>query len=122
MSVLETALLVLQGVLGVAAIAAGGTKLLGADMHVENFDRFGYPQSFRVVIGAVETLAGAGLLGAFVVTDALALAGAVAFGVVLLGAVGTHIRVGDDASVMAAPAVLFILALIVTGYLTGYLV
>lgn len=46
----------IQGLLGVAAIAAGGTKLIGADMHVENFDRFSYPQWFRLVVGAVETL------------------------------------------------------------------
>jgi putative oxidoreductase len=121
MSVVGTGLLVIQGLLGVAAIAAGGTKLMGADMHVENFDRFGYPQWFRLVVGAVETLVGIALLAAFVVTDTLALTGAVAFGVVLLGAVATHIRIGDEASDMAAPAILLILALLVVGNLTGYL-
>ena len=44
MSVFGTGLLVIQALSGLAAIAIGGTKLMRADMRVENFDRFGYPQ------------------------------------------------------------------------------
>lgn len=76
MSVPGTGLLVIQALFGLAAIATGGTRLMGADMHVENFDRFGYSQWFRIGVSAVETLAGIALLAALVVTDALALTGA----------------------------------------------
>lgn len=74
-----------------------------------------------MAVGAVETLAGIGLLAAFVVSDTLGIAGAAAFGVVLLGAFATHVRVGDEASHMVAPAVFLILVLLVVGNLTGYI-
>ena len=46
--------------LGVLFLFAGGTKLIGTQMHVEHFALWGYPSWFRLFVGAWEV--GCGLL------------------------------------------------------------
>jgi uncharacterized membrane protein YphA (DoxX/SURF4 family) len=119
MSLVGTALLGVQGVLGLAELAAGGTKLAGADSQVEVFEQLGYPQWFRLVTGGLELLAGVGLLVGLVGQPRLALGGSVLAVVVLIGALGSHVRAGDSAGEMVPAAVLLVLALVVTWNLVG---
>ncbi|MDY6819186.1 MAG: DoxX family protein [Halobacteriales archaeon] len=113
MSLVSTALLGVQGLLGIAELAAGGTKLVGMESQVEVFEHLGYPQWFRLVTGGFELLAGVALLISLVVQPLLALGGSVLAIVVLVGALGSHIRAGDAVSEMVPAAVLLVLALVV---------
>lgn len=113
MSLVGTALLGVQGLLGIAEVAAGGTKLAGVDSQVEVFEHLGYPQWFRLVTGGLEVTAGLALLAAFVVAPSLALAGGLLAAAVLVGALGSHVRASDDPGEMVPAAVLLVLAGIV---------
>jgi uncharacterized membrane protein YphA (DoxX/SURF4 family) len=69
---------------------AGLTKLMGAEMHVVNFDRWGYPLTFMYVVGLIE-VAGALLL----LIPRLASYAALLLSVNMLGANLTHIAAGE---------------------------
>lgn len=114
MSLAGTALLGVQGVLGLAELAVGGTKLLGQEDQVETFERFGYPQWFRVATGGAELLAAVGLLAGLVLQPVYGLAGNLLALVVLTGALGSHARAGDPATQFVPAGVLFFLAAVVT--------
>lgn len=76
--------------LGVIMAVAGATKLVGLGAWVAAFDRFGYPQTFRWIVGGVELLASALLflpLGREL--------GATLTLMVMLGAAVSHGLVGD---------------------------
>lgn len=113
MSPVGTALLGVQGLLGVAELAAGGTKLAGAQSQVDVFEHLGYPQWFRLVTGGLEVTAGLALLAGFVVGPSLGVGGSVLAGVVLVGALGSHLRAGDEPGEMVPAAVLLVLATVV---------
>ena len=66
--------------------AAGYAKIIGAPQMVECFQKFGYSESFRMLIGAIE-IAGAALL-IFPKTSAAA---AWILVCVMLGAMGSHL-------------------------------
>jgi putative oxidoreductase len=55
-------IIVVQAVLGLLFVVIGSMTVAGRKMFVENFRRFGYPQSFRIVTGSLEVLGGLGLL------------------------------------------------------------
>lgn len=114
MSLLGTAMLGIQGLLGVGMLGAGGTKLAGAETQVETFEHLGYPQWFRIFTGTLEVTAALALLAAFFLTSSLALAGSLVVIAVLLGALGSHVAVGDNLREMAPAAVLLVLAVAVT--------
>jgi uncharacterized membrane protein YphA (DoxX/SURF4 family) len=105
------------GLLGGVFLLSGGTKLAGTEEQVEEFERYGYPQWFRTVTGALEASGGAGL----VLGVASPLAGLVGAGVttgVMAGAVATHLlRVRDpvEEAVPAAVLGLVSFALVATG-------
>lgn len=46
----------LSGLVNLAFLMAGGTKLAGVEMHTENFARWGYPNWFKYVTGSVELM------------------------------------------------------------------
>lgn len=115
MTLLETAALVVQVLLGLVGLAAGGSKVASRDAQVEAFERYGYSQRVRVVTGAVETVAGTALLVASIVGSGVALAGAALFGGVMVGAVSTHVRIDDPVAEWAVPAVLLLLTVLVLG-------
>ncbi|HXG36788.1 MAG TPA: DoxX family protein [Dehalococcoidia bacterium] len=50
---------VIQGLLAFVFVGSGMTKLVGTRMQIENFDRYGYPQWFRLV---TEVAGAAGML------------------------------------------------------------
>ncbi len=56
------ALWILTGLLSALYLFAGGTKLMGMQMHVEHFAQWGYPQWFRLFVGAWEVTAAVLLL------------------------------------------------------------
>lgn len=121
MSVTSTAVLGIKGLLGIAMVGVGGMKLAGAEDLVEDFERYGYPQWFRALTGAIEVLAAIILFASFVMSSTAELVGSVTVVVVMLGALATHIKVGDDASDMLPPVVLLVLALVVALFNTGFL-
>lgn len=112
MSLLGTVLLGVQGLLGLAMVAAAGSKAF-AESQVEAFEHYGYPQWFRLVTGGVELVAGISLLAGLVVTPTLALGGGLLTAAVMTGAVLTHVRIGDPVRVMAIPASILVVALVV---------
>jgi putative oxidoreductase len=119
MSPFSTALLGMQGVLALAMVGAGGAKLGGIESQIEEFQRYGYPQWFRLVTGSIELLAGVVLVAGFFVTPVLALGGGLLVVVTMAGAVVTHIRVGDSAADIAPSAILLAVALLVSLYHVG---
>jgi uncharacterized membrane protein YphA (DoxX/SURF4 family) len=82
------ALWALQGLLGLAFVLIGTTKLAGAEQAVQLFDDIGAGQWFRYVVGALEVAGGVGLL----IPRLAGLAGLGLAGV-MAGAVATHIFV-----------------------------
>lgn len=115
MSPVTTAVLGVQALLGLVGLAAGGSKVVGQDAQIEEFERYGYSQWFRILTGGAEIVAGTTLLAAFLAPSGLAPIGGVLFGGVMAGAVVTHIRIDDPVSKAAIPAVLLLLALLVVG-------
>lgn len=102
----------LQGLLGLVFAVSGAVKLVGVDEMVENFERWGYPQWFRLVTGLVEVTGALVLVGGLVVPVATAIGGAV-LGVTMLGAIYTHVHVDDPLSETAKPATLLVVVAVV---------
>ena len=96
---------ILQTLLGLMFLGSGGSKLAGAPDMVDDFDRFRYPQWFRVITGAVEVGGALGLLLGFARPALAPLAGAL-LAVTMTGAVVTHAKVEDPAGKVATPAAL----------------
>lgn len=100
------ALWVLSGLLAALFLMAGGSKLAGVERHVQGFEHWGYPQWFRLVIGAVEVISAVVLL-----IPRMAFFGAGALMVVMAGAVYTHLfRASGEGLMAIAPLVLLGLA------------
>lgn len=105
----NVAILGFQAVLGLVGLGVGGAKVTHQEDQVEDFQRFGYPQWFRIVTGLVEIGAGIGLLVGLLWRPELAWVGGFLLSGVMTGAVVTHIRTGDPPSKTAIPVVLFLL-------------
>ncbi len=109
---METLTVILQIVLGLAFLGAGGSKLAGADQMKQDFDRSKYPRWFMYLTGVLEVVAALGVLtGIFV--PLLALLGGLLISAVMIGAISTHVRMKDPGSRMAPPLVLLALAIVV---------
>lgn len=104
---------ILQGLLAAAYLMFGIMKLSANPMQVEAFTTtYGYSLSFMYIVGAIELLAGIGLvIGFWKPRIASFSAGIIA--VTMAGAVLTHIRSDQGMSVAALPLILLIFALIV---------
>ena len=100
-------LLTVSILLGLAFLGAGGSKLAGAQMHVENFARWGYPAWFQYVTGLIEVL---GALMIFLPSTRFH--GAIMLVCTMVGAVATHLNAGE-VSMIGAPLVLMILSALV---------
>lgn len=109
MNLPNVAILGSQALLGLVGLGVGGAKVTNQEDQVENFQRFGYPQWFRIVTGLVEIGAGAALIVGLLWLPGLTLAGGLLLSGVMLGAIATHIRTGDPHSKTVAPAVLLVL-------------
>lgn len=104
---------VAQVLLGLVFLAAGGQKLAGTDRMVDDFARFRYPQWFRLATGAVETSGALGLLVGLSRPPLVPIAG-LPLVATMVGALGTHARMGDSGKIMARPAALLLLSVAVS--------
>lgn len=100
------ALWVLSGLLAALYLMAGGSKLGGAEQHVQHFAHWGYPQWFRLVVGGAEVISAVLLL-----VPRAAFFGAGALVVLMAGATYTHLfRASGEAGMAIVPLVLLCLA------------
>ena len=99
----STTVWVLSALLAALYLFTGGTKLAGMQMAVEEFARYGYPDWFRLVVGAAE-VTGAVLL----LVPRAALYGAIMLSVVMIGATVTHLT-HQEAPNAVVPIVLLVL-------------
>ena len=100
------ALWVLRVVVGLAFLAAGGSKLAGAPAMVAMFAKIGFGQWFRILTGLLEV---AGAIGLFVLRPAVFAASML--GLVMAGAFGFHLtRLGGNP---IPPIVLLLLAILI---------
>ncbi len=102
---MRTATKIIQVLLGLSFLGAGGQKFAAADQMVEDFDRFGYPQWFRVVTGGIEVGGALGMLVGFFRPSITPFAGLL-LAATMTGAVATHIRIKDPAQNVLPPTVL----------------
>ena len=87
---------IVRGLLALAFAGAGGAKLYGVPMLVEEFQHIGLGQWFRYLTGALE------LLGAFLIlAPSLAAFGALLLICIMTGAVITHLFVIGGSTVPA---------------------
>jgi uncharacterized membrane protein YphA (DoxX/SURF4 family) len=78
----------LSGLVALAFLAAGGSKLAGVPAMVEEFDKVGLGQWFRYVTGLLELAGGIGLL-----IPRYAFYSAVLLAMVMVGAIIAHLTV-----------------------------
>lgn len=97
---MDIAAAVVQGLLALVFLASGGMKLAGAQMQLDNFERYGYPQWSRPLTGAIEVAGAAGMVAGLFV-DQIAITAAVALGVTMIGAAYTDIRYSPPMTVVA---------------------
>jgi putative oxidoreductase len=108
MSTLSTVLAV---ILGATFVAVAIPKLQGEAKAVANFKRWGYADTIRTAVGAVELLAGAMILVGIAV-QSLAVAGSLILIFIMLGALATHSHHRDRFVLWIAPTVLLALDLV----------
>jgi uncharacterized membrane protein YphA (DoxX/SURF4 family) len=103
------ALWVLSGLLSALFLMAGGSKLAGAETHVQGFAHWGWPDWLRLVVGAVEVTSAVLLL-----IPRVAFWGGCALVVVMAGATYTHLfRATGEAGMAVFTLVLLGLAALV---------
>jgi putative oxidoreductase len=91
---------------------AGLPKVMGNPQAVEGFHKGGFPDWFRLFIGAAEILGAIGLL-----VPRLRFWAASGLLIIMLGAVSTHVRAGDTPD-KVAPAAIALLLLALVAWLT----
>ncbi len=96
----------LKGLLAVAFLSAGGAKIYGVPMMVENFEHIGFGQWFRYLTGTLE------VIGAILILmPSLAVFGGVLLSCIMVGAIATHLLLVGGSAVPAI--ILLILSAIV---------
>lgn len=100
---------VVTGLLSAMFLFSGAAKLMGMQMHVENFARWGYPEWFRLLIGFVEVTAGVALLW-----KAIAPYAAGVLGVIMAGAIYTHLA--NNEAMMSVMPFMFLGLLFLVGW------
>ncbi len=116
MPTLPLAVRVLAILVGLVFVLAGGAKLTGQQVMVDQFNHFGYAPWFRYVVGIGETLFGIGLfVPRFIKWSAPAL------GAIMVGAVVTHFLHDPPSAAIPAAGLLLVLGYVYwrVGSLTG---
>jgi uncharacterized membrane protein YphA (DoxX/SURF4 family) len=108
MSTLSTVLAV---ILGAVFVAVGVPKLRGDEKIAANFKRWGYPETIRTAVGAVELLAGVMILVGIAV-QSLAVTGALLLIFIMIGALATHAYHRDPPKQWLPPLVLLALDIV----------
>ncbi|KRF44067.1 DoxX family protein [Paenibacillus sp. Soil787] len=104
---------ILQGLLAAAFLMFGILKLAAHPIQVEAFTTtYGYGLSFMYIVGAIELLAGIGLIIGFW-KPRIAFYSAGTIVVIMAGAMLTHVRSGQGMKAAALPLLFLMLALIV---------
>ena len=101
-------MLILKIAVTLAFLFAGGAKLAGAKPLIEQFDEFGLPLWLMRAIGILEV---AGAIGLWI--NALAFWAALGLGLLMIGAVGNHIKAGHPFARSAPAAMLLLLCVLV---------
>lgn len=109
---MDIAAAIVQVTLGLLFAFSGGSKVAGIRMQVDNFNRYGYPQWFRVFTGVVE-LAGAAGMVAGLFAEEVAVVAAVSLAVTMVGAAYTDLRKSAPVTVIAPVALLGLCAAVV---------
>lgn len=122
MSLSSVAVAGVQTAVGLVGIVAGGAKVTHRAGQIEEFERYGYPQWFRVITGLIEMVAGVGLIVEIAWRPEAALLGGLVFSGTMLGAVATHVRIDDPLQKIAAPAILLVLTVVLLASQTAELV
>jgi putative oxidoreductase len=100
----EIGVMVVSILLTIVFVIAGGAMVAGTDAYVESFQRWGYPQWSRVMIGLIAVACSVGLWVPRM--RAIAAAGIV---VTMIGTLITHMR-HDPAQTVGIPLLLLVLA------------
>lgn len=108
---MDVAAAIIQVLLAVVFVGSGASKLAGVQMQVANFERYHYPQWFRLVTGAVEVIGAAGMVAGLFV-DEIAVAAGLWLGVTMVVAMVTDIRYSPPPTFIA-PLVLLALSIAV---------
>lgn len=91
----------------------GYLKLTAHPMHVENFTEvYGYGKTIMYCIGAIEATSGIGLLIGFLKKGFVPISSG-ALAVVMVGAVTTHLKVGQGIEVAMKPFIFFVLSVVI---------
>jgi uncharacterized membrane protein YphA (DoxX/SURF4 family) len=98
----RAALWVVKIMLAVVFIAAGGAKLAGVPMLVQEFENIGFGQWLRYLTGALE--AGGGIA---ILVPILSPFAAVLLGCVMIGAAATHLFIIGGTSIPAVVLLMF---------------
>jgi putative oxidoreductase len=109
---MSTLSIVLQSLLSLIFLMAGGSKLGGVKQQVESFDHLGLPQWFRTVTGLVQYIGVAGLIAGFWYPGLAAWAG-IWLGFTMLMAVLAHVKAKDPIGKALPALVLGVLAIVV---------
>ncbi len=104
---MDTASLVIRIVLALIFVMAGGAKLAGVKRIKDQFEKYGYPRVFMLLIGVAEITGGILLLFGNIATAAAA-----GLAVIMVGAVFSHLKAKENKQWLPA-AVLLVLLVIV---------
>jgi len=96
---------VVSALLALIFMLAGTAQLISADIVVERFQVWGYPVSLVPVIGLIELIGALALL-----VPSVASLGAIGLGLVMVGAVVTHVAFGSPPFAIVPLALLMALA------------
>jgi putative oxidoreductase len=105
----DRAFWVLQLLLAAVFLIAGTTKLAGAQMHVETFEKLGMGQWFRYFTGSIEVIA-----AIMIIVPRTAVVGALLLAAMMIGAFDTHVFLIGGSPIPAL--VLLVLAALVIWY------
>ena len=100
-------MLILKIIVAVGILLAGVAKLLGAKPIAEQFEEFGLAPWMKRAVGVLEVAGAAGLF-----IEPLALWAAIGLALLIIGAVGNHLKVKHPISQSAPAGLLFILSLL----------
>lgn len=100
---------VVGAILALAFLAAGGAKLAGAPAMRESATHLGFPFTTYRGIGALEVVGAIGLLAGFA-NEYIGIAAAIGLALLMIGAVGTHVKAGDSVGKFAPALVLGVFA------------
>ncbi|WP_199621507.1 DoxX family protein [Paenibacillus alkalitolerans] len=104
--------IVLQVILALGFLMFGLMKIVGAKQMVQEFQRYGYSQGFRVFSGLIEVIGAVGMIVGIWKPQFAALAG-ILLAATMIGALITHIRMKDPVKNLGAPFILLILSIVV---------